>query len=168
MDNNNKDKYKEKDNIAIAEYEITIGNLLKLDKNKDIILELLIDSNCLPFFDNCYFFYKDGYLSNNVDIIIKSEFSVSNFSCDELIKNEIYLQFIDYDNIIKNNRKNEIEGVLYKLRDKNSLEKPDKIDEKLENILNLYDIEKLDEEYNILINKYNLHDKLQEEHQNAR
>ena len=40
------------------------------------------------------------------------------------------------------------------------MEKPDKIDEKLENILNLYDIEKLDEEYNILINKYNLHNKL--------
>ena len=164
LDSNNNNK----DNIAIVEYEVTIGNLLKFDKNKDIIFELLIDSNCIPFFDNCYFFDKDGYLSDNVDIIKKGEFSVSNYSCDELIKNEIDLQFIDYDTITKNNRKNEIEGVLYKLRDKNSLEKPDKINEKLENILNLDDIEKLDEEYNILINKYNLYDKLQEEHQKCK
>ena len=61
MDNNkDKDKYKEKDNIAFDEYEITLGNLLKFDKNKDIILELLIDSNCLPFFDNCFFLIKMG------------------------------------------------------------------------------------------------------------
>ena len=50
---------------------------------------------------------------------------MSNFSCDELLKNEINLQFIDYDNINKNNRKNEIEGVLYKLRDENALEDND-------------------------------------------
>jgi molecular chaperone DnaK (HSP70) len=164
LDSNNNNK----DNIAISEYEVTIGNLLKFDKNKDIIFELLIDSNCIPFFDNCYFFDKDGYLSDNVDIIKKGEFSVSNYSCDELIKNEIDLQFIDYDTITKNNRKNEIEGVLYKLRDQNSLENPDKINEKLESILNIDDIRKLDEEYNILINKYNLYDKLKEEHEKCK
>ena len=41
----------------------------------------------------------------------------------------------------------------------------DKIDEKLEQIINLDDIEKLDEEYQVLINKYNLYDKLGEEHE---
>ena len=148
----------------IVEYEILIGNLLKFDKNKDIIIELLIDSNCIPYFDNCYFFDKDGYLSDKVDIIKISEFSVSNYSYDELLKNEIDLQFIDFDTITINNRKNEIEGILYKLRDENALENPDKINEKLENIINLDNIEKLDEEYNMLINKYNLYDKLQEEH----
>ena len=148
----------------IVEYEIRIGNLLKFDKNKDIVIELIIDSNCIPCFDNCYFFDKDGYLSDKVDIIKISEFSVSNYTYDELLKNEIDLQFIDFDTATKNNRKNEIEGILYKLREENALENQDKINEKLENIINLDNIEKLDEEYNKLINKYNLYDKLKEEH----
>ena len=152
----------------IVEYEIKIGELLKLEKNKDLIIELLIDSNCIPYFDNCYFFDKEGYLSDKVDIIKISEYSVSNYTCDELLKNEIDLDFIDFDTVNKNNRKNEIEGVLYKLRDQNSLENPDKINEKLESILNLDDIMKLDEEYNTLINKYNLDDKLKEEHEKCK
>ena len=152
----------------IVEYEIKIGELLKLEKNKDLIIELLIDSNCIPYFDNCYFFDKEGYLSDKVDIIKINEYSVSNFTCDELLKNEIDLEFIDFDTVTKNNRKNEIEGVLYKLRDQNSLENPDKINEKLESILNIDDIRKLDEEYNILINKYNLYDKLKEEHEKCK
>ena len=152
----------------IVEYEIKIGDLLKLEKNKDLIIELLIDSNCIPIFDNCYFFDKEGYLSDKVDIIKISEYSVSNYTCDELLKNEIDLEFIDFDTVNKNNRKNEIEGVLYKLRDQNSLENPDKINEKLESILNLDDIMKLDEEYSTLINKYNLYDKLKEEHEKCK
>ena len=152
----------------ISEYEIKIGNLLKLDKNKDIIIELLIDSNCLPFFDNCYFFDKDGYLSDKVAIEQINEYSISNFSLNELIKNEIDLEFIDFNTVTKNNRKNEIESVLYKLRDQNALENPEKINQTLENILNLDNIEKLDEEYNKLINKYNLYDKLQEEHEKCK
>ena len=149
----------------IVDYEIKIGNLLKYDKNKDIIFEFLIDSNCIPYFDNCYFFDKDGFLSDKVEIIKKSEYLASNYSCDELLKNEIDLQFIDFDTVTKNNRKNEIEGILYKLRDENVLENPDQINEKLESILYLDDIEKLDEEYIKLIKKYNLYDKLQEEHE---
>ena len=152
----------------IVEYEIKIGRSLKLDKNKDLIIELLIDSNCLPYFDNCYFFDKDGYLSDKVDIIKINEYSVSNDSCEEILKTEINLQFIDFDTVTKNNRKNEIEGVLYKLRDENALESPDKINEKLEYILNLDNIDKLDEEYNALIKKYNLYDKLQEEHEKCK
>ena len=152
----------------ITQYEIQIKNLMKLEKNKDLIIELLIDSNCLPYFDNCYFFDKDGYLSDKVNIVKLNEYSVSNFSCGELLKNEINLQFIDYENINKNNRKNEIEGVLYKLRDENALEDNEKIDEILEYILNLDNIEKLDEEYNKLINKYNLYDKLQEDHEKCK
>ena len=152
----------------IVEYEIKIGRSIKLDKNKDLIIELLIDSNCLPYFDNCYFFDKDGYLSDKVDIIKINEYSVSNDSCEEILKTEINLQFIDFDTVTKNNRKNEIEGVLYKLRDENALESPDKINEKLEYILNLDNIDKLDEEYNALIKKYNLYDKLQEEHEKCK
>ena len=152
----------------IVEYEIKIGNSLKLDKNKDIIIELLIDSNCIPYFDNCYFFDKDGYLSDKVEIIKINEYSISNYTCDELLKNEIDLEFIDFDTVTKNNRKNEIEAVIYKLRDDNTLENPDKINEKLENILNIDNISKLDEEYNILINKYNLYDKLNEEHEKCK
>ena len=41
----------------------------------------------------------------------------------------------------------------------------DKINEKIEKIINLDDIEKLDEEYKVLINTYNLYDKLEEEHE---
>ena len=115
-----------------------------------------------------FFFDKDGYLSDKVDIIKISEYSVSNYSCEELIKNEIDLQFIDFDTVTQNHRKNEIEGVLYKLRDENALEKPEKINEKLEQIINLDNIEKLDEEYDVLINKYNLYDKLQEEHEKCK
>jgi heat shock protein 4 len=152
----------------IVEYEIKIGRSLKLDKNKDLIIELLIDSNCLPYFDNCYFFDKDGYLSDKIDIIKINEYSVSNDSCEEILKTEINLQFIDFDTVTKNNRKNEIEGVLYKLRDENALESPDKINEKLEYILNLDNIDKLDEEYNALIKKYNLYDKLQGEHEKCK
>ena len=152
----------------IFEYEIKIGRSLKLDKNKDLIIELLIDSNCLPYFDNCYFFDKDGYLSDKIDIIKINEYSVSNNSCEEILKTEINLQFIDFDTVTKNNRKNEIEGVLYKLRDENALENPDKINEKLEYILNLDNIGKLEEEYNALIKKYNLYDKLQEEHEKCK
>ena len=152
------------DNINIVEYEIKIGRYIRLDKNKDLIFEFLIDANCIPYFDNCYFFDKDGYLSDKVDIKKINEYSVSNYSCEELLKTEILLQFTDFDTVTKNNRKNEIEGVLYKLRDENALENPDKINEKLEYILNLDKIEKLDEEYNALIKKYNLYDKLQEEH----
>ena len=152
------------DNINIVEYEIKIGRYIRLDKNKDLIFEFLIDANCIPYFDNCYFFDKDGYLSDKVDIKKINEYSVSNYSCEELLKTEILLQFTDFDTVTKNNRKNEIEGVLYKLRDENALENPDKINEKLEYILNLDNIEKLDEEYNALIKKYNLYDKLQEEH----
>ena len=152
----------------IFEYEIKIGRSLKLDKNKDLIIELLIDSNCLPYFDNCYFFDKDGYLSDKIDIIKINEYSVSNNSCEEILKTEINLQFIDFDTVTKNNRKNEIEGVLYKLRDENALENPDKINEKLEYILNLDNIDKLEEEYNALIKKYNLYDKLQEEHEKCK
>ena len=158
----------ENNDNKIIEYEIKIGNSLKLERNKDLIIELLIDSNCLPYFDNCYFFDKDGYLSDKVDIIKISEYSVSNYSCEELIKNEIDLQFIDFDTVTQNHRKNEIEGVLYKLRDENALEKPEKINEKLEQIINLDNIEKLDEEYDVLINKYNLYDKLQEEHEKCK
>jgi heat shock protein 4 len=152
----------------IVEYEIKIGRSLKLDKNKDLIIELLIDSNCLPYFDNCYFFDKDGYLSDKIDIIKINEYSVSNNSCEEILKTEINLQFIDFDTVTKNNRKNEIEGVLYKLRDENALESPDKINEKLEYILNLDNIDKLEEEYNALIKKYNLYDKLQGEHEKCK
>ena len=152
------------DNINIVEYEIKIGRYIRLDKNKDLIFEFLIDANCIPYFDNCYFFDKDGYLSDKVDIKKINEYSVSNYSCEELLKTEILLQFTDFDTVTKNNRKNEIEGVLYKLRDENALENPDKINEKLEYILNLDKIEKLDEEYNALIKKYNLYDRLQEEH----
>ena len=152
------------DNINIVEYEIKIGRYIRLDKNKDLIFEFLIDANCIPYFDNCYFFDKDGYLSDKVDIKKINEYSVSNYSCEELLKTEILLQFTDFDTVTKNNRKNEIEGVLYKLRDENALENPDKINEKLEYILNLDNIEKLDEEYNALIKKYNLYDRLQEEH----
>ena len=152
------------DNINIVEYEIKIGRYIRLDKNKDLIFEFLIDANCIPYFDNCYFFDKDGYLSDKVDIKKINEYSVSNYLCEELLKTEILLQFTDFDTVTKNNRKNEIEGVLYKLRDENALENPDKINEKLEYILNLDNIEKLDEEYNALIKKYNLYDKLQEEH----
>ncbi len=156
------------DNINIVEYEIKIGRYIRLDKNKDLIFEFLIDANCIPYFDNCYFFDKDGYLSDKVDIKKINEYSVSNYSCEELLKTEILLQFTDFDTVTKNNRKNEIEGVLYKLRDENALENPDKINEKLEYILNLDNIEKLDEEYNALIKKYNLYDKLQEEHEKCK
>ena len=48
------------------------------------------------------------------------------------------------------------------------MENPEKINQTLENILNLDNIEKLDEEYNKLINKYNLYDKLQEEHEKCK
>ena len=160
----NKDNNDNK-NDCISEYEISIGNLIKLEKNKDLILEILIDSNCIPIFDKCYFFDKDGYLSDNIDIITKDEIKVSNFSCDELIKNEIELQFRDFDTMNKNNRKNEIEGILYKLRDEYSLDNNDKINEKLDEINNMDNIEKLDEEYKVLIFKYNLYDKLEEDHE---
>ena len=38
----------------------------------------------------------------------------------------------------------------------------------MEQIINLDNIEKLDEEYDVLINKYNLYDKLQEEHEKCK
>ena len=139
---------------------------MKLEKNKDLIIEILIDSNCLPFFDKCYFFDKDGFLSDLVNIKINKEFPVCNFVYDELLKNEIYLEFRDFDTMNKNNRKNEIESIIYKLRDENALDNnKHNIEEKLEQIINMENIEQLDEEYNILINKYNLYDKLEEEHQ---
>ena len=155
--NNKKEEY-------ISQYEIVIGNLMKLEKNKDLIIEILIDSNCLPNFDKCYFFDKDGYSSDLVDINLIKEFQVSNFLCDELLKNEIDLQFRDFEAMNKNNRKNEIEGILYKIRDDHAMDKKDKINEKIDEIIKLDDIEKLDEEYQVLINKYNLYDKLEEEH----
>ena len=155
--NNKKEEY-------ISQYEIVIGNLMKLEKNKDLIIEILIDSNCLPNFDKCYFFDKDGYSSDLVDINLIKEFQVSNFLCDELLKNEIDLQFRDFEAMNKNNRKNEIEGILYKIRDDYAMDKKDKINEKIDEIIKLDDIEKLDEEYQVLINKYNLYDKLEEEH----
>ena len=157
LDNENKE--------LICNYEIEIGNKMKLEKNKDLIIEILIDSNCIPSFDKCYFFDKEGYSSDNVDIKINNEFQVSNFNYEELLKNEIDLQFRDFDTMNKNNRKNEIEGILYNLRDKNVLDNNNKINEKIEKIINLDDIEKLDEEYKVLINKYNLYDKLEEEHE---
>ena len=90
---------------------------------------------------------------------------MSNFVNEELLKNEIYLEFRDFDTMNKNNRKNEIESIIYKLRDENALDNnKDKIEEKLEQIINIENIEKLDDEYNMLINKYNLYDKLEEEH----
>ena len=138
---------------------------MKFEKNKDLIIEILIDSNCIPSFDKCYFFDKHGYLSEMVNINIINEYPVSNFKNDELLKNEIDLQFRDFDTMNKNNKNNEIEGIIYKLRDGNVLDNKNKIDEKLEQIINLDDIEKLDEEYNVLINKYNLHDKLEEDHE---
>ena len=162
LNDNNINKEKEE---YISKYEIQIGKLMKLEKNKDLIIEILIDSNCFPFFDKCYFFNKDGYCSDLVNIKIISEFSVSNFIYEELIKNEIDLEFRDFDTMNKNNRKNEIESVIYKLRDEDALDNKGKIEEKLEEIINLDNIEKLDEEYNVIINKYNLYDKLQEEHQ---
>jgi molecular chaperone DnaK (HSP70) len=155
---NNNDEY-------ICKYEIQIEKMMKFEKNKDLIIEILIDSNCIPSFDKCYFFDKDGYLSEMVNINIVNEYPVSNFKNDELLKNEIDLQFRDFDTMNKNNKKNEIEGIIYKLRDGNVLDNKNKIDEKLEQIINLDDIEKLDEEYNVLINKYNLHDKLEEDHE---
>ena len=155
---NNNDEY-------ICKYEIRIEKMMKFEKNKDLIIEILIDSNCIPSFDKCYFFDKDGYLSEMVNINIVNEYPVSNFKNDELLKNEIDLQFRDFDTMNKNNKKNEIEGIIYKLRDGNVLDNKNKIDEKLEQIINLDDIEKLDEEYNVLINKYNLHDKLEEDHE---
>ena len=155
--NNNIDEF-------ISKYDISIGNLMKLQKNKDLIIEILVDSNCIPYFDKCYFFDKDGYLGDEIKINLNSEFKVSNFPYEELLKNEIDLQFRDFDNMNKNNRKNEIEGILYKLRDDDALDNKDKINEKIEEINKLNDIEKLDEEYQILINKYNLYDKLEEEH----
>lgn len=48
--------------------------------------------------------------------------------------------------LLKITEKTEIEGILYKLRDENSVENPDKINEILENILSLDDITKLEEE----------------------
>ena len=152
-------------NEYICIYEIQIEKMMKFEKNKDLIIEILIDSNCIPSFDKCYFFDKDGYLSEMVNINIVNEYPVSNFKNDELLKNEIDLQFRDFDTMNKNNKKNEIEGIIYKLRDGNVLDNKNKIDEKLEQIINLDDIEKLDEEYNVLINKYNLHDKLEEDHE---
>ena len=152
-------------NGYICKYEIQIEKMMKFEKNKDLIIEILIDSNCIPSFDKCYFFDKDGYLSEMVNINIVNEYPVSNFKNDELLKNEIDLQFRDFDTMNKNNKKNEIEGIIYKLRDGNVLDNKNKIDEKLEQIINLDDIEKLDEEYNVLINKYNLHDKLEEDHE---
>ena len=148
----------------ICKYEIFIGKMMKLEKNKDLIIEILIDSNCIPSFDKCYFFDKDGYASDLVNINTNSEFQVSNFEYDELLKNEIDLQFRDFDTMNKNNRKNEIEGILYKLRNENALDNKEKINEKIEQIVNLDDIDKLDEEYQVLINKYNLYDKFEEEH----
>ena len=159
LDENNKEK-----NEYISKYEIQIGTLMKLEKNKDLIIEILIDSNCFPCFDKCYFFNKEGYSSDLVNIKIIHEISVSNFTYEELIKNEIDLQFRDFDTVNKNNRKNEIESVIYKLRDEDALDNKDKIQEKLEEINDLNDIEKLDEEYNLIINKYNLYDKFKEEH----
>ena len=157
LDENNKE--------YITKYEIQIGRLMKLEKNKDLIIEILIDSNCFPCFDKCYFFNKDGYSSDLVNIKIIHEFLVSNYNYEELIKNEIDLQFRDFYTMNINNRKNEIESVIYKLRDEDALDNKEKIEEKLEEIINLNDIEKLDEEYNVIINKYNLYDKLQEEHE---
>ena len=164
-DNKNNDNKDNKEEEYICKYEIQIGRMMKLEKNKDLIIEILIDSNCIPFFDKCYFFDKDGYLSDMIDINLIDEFQVSNFKYEELLKNEIDLQFRDFDTMNKNNRKNEIEGILYSLRDKNALDNNDKINEKLEQIINLNVIEKLDEEYQVLINKYNLYDKLGEEHE---
>ena len=155
----NKDNY-------ISFYEIAINQLMKLEKNKDLIIEILIDSNCLPFLDKCYFFDKEGYASDLINIKINKEFPVSNYLYEELLKNEICLEFRDFDTMNKNNRKNEIESILYKLRDENEFDnKENKIEEKLEQINKIEDIDKLDEEYNVLINKYNLYDKFQEEHQ---
>ena len=148
----------------INEYKINIKYLIKNESNKDLILELLIDQNCLPNFDNCYFLDKDGYLSGKVEIKKISDIQISSFDFEELLKNEIDLQFIDFNTKNILNRKNEIESIVYKLRDDNCLENPEQINEYLDNILQLDSIEELNNKYYELINKYKLNDTYKDIH----
>ena len=51
------------------------------------------------------------------------------------------------------------------MKKKRRKKKEEKINEKLDEINNMDNIEKLDEEYKVLIFKYNLYDKLEEDHE---
>ena len=152
------------DEKEISKYEIRIGSLGKLQKNKDFYIDFLVDSNGFPSVADCYFCDENGYLSDKIFYKKVWEYNVSNFSCDELIKNEINMEFIDFETIAKNSRKNEIESLLYHLRNENALEAKFDINDKIEKILELNDLQLLDEEYNKLIEQYKLKDKLKEEH----
>lgn len=163
----NKEYKKENEKgLPISEFSIKIGNLMKRNtKNQNLFIELLVDSNSLPSVSECYFTDTEGYLADKIEIFKTKDFPLSNFTLSELIKTEIDMEFIDYDTVIKNNRKNEIEGILYKLRDEKILDEKFDLNEKIENILNINDIELLDKEYKEIKEKYKLVDKLKDEHE---
>jgi hypothetical protein len=123
------------------------------DEDYTLIIQILINNNCIPDILNGVLELKTGYLIHCSKNII-SEFKENQVKKEELIVKELEMEFNDYLNYALCNRKNEIESILYSIRDK----KEDHIDitKNLEEIENINNIDDLDKKYFELKDKFNL------------
>ena len=135
--------------------QISSYQLIFQPKSEDytFIIQILIDNNCIPEVIKGDLELKTGYLIHCTKILVK-KFTNSQISQNELIIKELEMEFNDYLNYALCNRKNEIESILYSIRDK----KEDHIDitKNLEEIENINNIDDLDKKYFELKDKFNL------------
>ena len=123
------------------------------DEDYTLIIQILINNNCIPDILNGVLELKTGYLIHCSKNII-SEFKENQVKKEELIVKELEMEFNDYLNYVLCNRRNEIESILYSIRDNKEVNID--IDKNLEEIENSNDIEDLDNKYFELKDKFNL------------
>ena len=135
--------------------QISSYQLIFQPKSEDytFIIQILIDNNCIPEVIKGDIELKTGYLIHCTKILVK-KFTNSQISQNELIIKELEMEFNDYLYYALCNRKNEIESILYSIRDN----KEDNIDitKNLEEIENINNIDDLDKKYFELKDKFNL------------
>jgi hypothetical protein len=135
--------------------QISSYQLIFQPKSEDynFIIQILIDNNCIPEVIKGDLELKTGYLIHCTKILVK-KFTNSQISQNELIIKELEMEFNDYLNYVLCNRRNEIESILYSIRDNKEVNID--IDKNLEEIENSNDIEDLDNKYFELKDKFNL------------
>lgn len=135
----------------INKFEVTLP---KTDKNYILVLHLLIDSNCLPSLSGGFIEYENFISPTEFCFIRQSEvYNPLDVDLNELIAQEISMEFRDWCLSSFLNRKNEIESLVYLIRDSNTEFDYNKI---LKEIDEIEDISQLDKKYEEILLEHNM------------
>lgn len=125
------------------------------DESYTLIIEALVDVNCIPKILSGFIIYENKVPQR---CVIETSFEFNTIEgkgkLNELIVNELEREFNDYLSTCVINRRNEVESLVYEIRDQ--IESKINTDEIVREIEELEEISKLNEKYENIVNKYKI------------